>query len=294
MRVTNGMMVNNLLGNISDSRERLDEYNRQLSTGKQFNRPSQDPTGTVRSMRLSSNISNNEQLNRNIDQAMSWMGYTESALKDANKIVQQVRELTVRGANDSLSSTDRNNIADEVEELGNNLAEIANSTYQDNYIFAGNKVEIKPYQEIDPDKADFGYRGNKGKLNRKITEGTQMSINQNGAFFEDIFKTIDKLEEDLRTGSIKNNSDARLNELDQNLDTVIRKRSEIGAKYNRLESTQSRLEDNKVKLKKLLSKNEDVDIAETIMNLKMSENVHRAALSSGSRIIQPTLVQFLK
>ncbi|MGM0471738.1 MAG: flagellar hook-associated protein FlgL [Bacillota bacterium] len=294
MRVTNGMMVNNLLDNISDSNERLERYNDQLSTGKQFDRPSQDPTGTVTSMGLSSDIGENQQFNRNIDQALSWMGYSESALKDANKIMQKVRESAVRGANDSLSDTDRQNIADEVEELGNNLAEIANSSYKGDYIFAGDKVEVKPYQETDPNKTGFGYRGNKEGLNKEITKGSKMNINQDGAFFAEVFENIDNLVKDLRSGDIVANSDDRLTELDNSLDTVIRKRSELGSKVNRLELTQNRLEDNEVNLKELKSENEDVDIAETIMNLKMSENVHRAALSSGSRIIQPSLVDFLK
>jgi flagellar hook-associated protein 3 FlgL len=61
-----------------------------------------------------------------------------------------------------------------------------------------------------------------------------------------------------------------------------------------MQMTKNRLEDDKIKLKKLLSENEDVDIAKTIMDLKMSENVYKAALSSGSRIIQPSLVDFIK
>jgi flagellar hook-associated protein 3 FlgL len=47
-------------------------------------------------------------------------------------------------------------------------------------------------------------------------------------------------------------------------------------------------------LRELLSKNEDADMAEVIMNLKMEENVYRASLAGGAKIIQPSLVDFLR
>ncbi|AOT70028.1 flagellar hook-associated protein FlgL [Geosporobacter ferrireducens] len=92
----------------------------------------------------------------------------------------------------------------------------------------------------------------------------------------------------------KLDTSAMLDDLDKNLENILGKLSGIGAKTNRLELDQSRLEDTIINLKKLLSKAEDVDMAETIMNFKMEENVYRSALSVGARIIQPTLLDFLR
>jgi flagellar hook-associated protein 3 FlgL len=63
---------------------------------------------------------------------------------------------------------------------------------------------------------------------------------------------------------------------------------------NRLELTANRLEDDFINFTSLMSKNEDADIAEVIMNLQNEENVYRASLSAGARVIQPSLVDFLK
>ncbi|SJZ44252.1 flagellar hook-associated protein FlgL [Selenihalanaerobacter shriftii] len=289
MRVTNGMMTNNLLKNLSDNMERLDKFNRQLSTGKKFDMPSQDPTGVVTSMGLKSTLNSNEQYIDNIDQALTWTSTTENALKNATKTLQRTRELAVYGANDSLSDSDRNAIADEVEQLREGLTEVANTDYNGRYIFAGYKTTTEPYPT-----ADSNYQGDNGAIDREITRGVEMKINQDGAFFKGVFDEMKDLVTDLRNGNGDAISNTRIGNLDKKLNKVLRLRSEIGAKQNRLELTKSRLDEDKIKFKKLLSKNEDVDIAETIMNLKMSENVHRAALSSGARIIQPSLMQFLK
>ncbi|MFO7320041.1 MAG: flagellin, partial [Bacillota bacterium] len=77
------------------------------------------------------------------------------------------------------------------------------------------------------------------------------------------------------------------------MDNLLRWRAEVGARVNRLELVRERLSQNQVNLEKLSAEVEGIDIAEVIMRLKMEENVYRAALGAGARIIQPTLLDFL-
>jgi flagellar hook-associated protein 3 FlgL len=77
-------------------------------------------------------------------------------------------------------------------------------------------------------------------------------------------------------------------------DRVMSIRADIGARMNRIELTLNRLENDNINFISLMSKNEEVDMAETIMNLKNEENVYKASLSGGARIIMPTLVDFLR
>ncbi len=81
--------------------------------------------------------------------------------------------------------------------------------------------------------------------------------------------------------------------IDAHLENVLAVRAEVGSKINRLELVQKRLENAEISLTKLLSSTQDVDMAETIMDLKNQENVYNASLAGGARIIQPTLVDFL-
>ena len=85
-----------------------------------------------------------------------------------------------------------------------------------------------------------------------------------------------------------------LGDIDKNMENILAKLAEIGAKNNRLELSQNRLEDNLLNIKALLSKVQDADMTEVIMKLKMEEMVYQASLSTGARIIQPTLVDFIR
>ena len=78
------------------------------------------------------------------------------------------------------------------------------------------------------------------------------------------------------------------------LDEVNRERAVVGAKVNRLDLQQSRLESTKSNYTELLSQVQDADLAKVIMELKTQENVYRASLAAGSRIIMPSLADFLR
>ncbi|MBM7557473.1 flagellar hook-associated protein FlgL [Halanaerobacter jeridensis] len=297
MRISNEYMANNLIKNLNENREKLNEYNEQLSTGKQFDLPSDDPTGVATSMNLDSKIEQNKQNIRNIDEGIGWSESTDSALGQMTEVVQRARELASRGANGSLNEADRQAVADEIHQLRENVVEIANTTYNDRYIFSGQKTQIKPYKGINDFSAHpsgDGYNGDNGDINRKISSQSSLKINQSGENFEDILDHLNSLENDLRNDDAKSISNNRIDELDEDLDTILQMRSENGARQKRMQLTKNKLEEDKIKFQKLLSQNEDVDIAKTIMDLKMSENVYRAALSSGGRIIQPSLVDFIK
>ena len=85
-----------------------------------------------------------------------------------------------------------------------------------------------------------------------------------------------------------------LGNVDDHLENINSSRSEIGAKTNRLEMILKRIEDDNINVTQLLSNNQDVDMAETIMLLKNAENVYKASLSAGARVIQPSLLDFLR
>ncbi len=76
-----------------------------------------------------------------------------------------------------------------------------------------------------------------------------------------------------------------------NLNTI---RSDIGGKTNRMELVLNRIGDDTINYTQLLSNAEDADMSEIIMKLKNAENVYQASLSTGARVIQPSLVDFIQ
>ncbi|MFW5855834.1 MAG: flagellar hook-associated protein 3, partial [Bacillota bacterium] len=107
MRITNGVMVDNMMRHLQDNTEKLDKLNQKLSSGKKFQLPSEDPAGATSSMDLEGILSGDDQHLRNINQAKNWLQSSEDALANGSKLLHRGRELAVKGANDSLSKTDR-------------------------------------------------------------------------------------------------------------------------------------------------------------------------------------------
>ncbi len=69
---------------------------------------------------------------------------------------------------------------------------------------------------------------------------------------------------------------------------------EIGARYNRVETMKNRANHQIVTLRSSLSEVEDIDLPATIMDLQLQETAYKAALSATARVIQPSLVDFLR
>lgn len=305
MRITNRVMNNNLLLNLNRGLTRLDRLNNQLGSKKQINVPSDDPVKAGVILRTSSSIREAEQHIRNIGSAEAWLDASDIVMKDVLSVLHRAKELAVNGSSSHLDNTARRALADEVGQLHETLRGLANSTHGGRYLFAGQKTDTEPF--LGGDVSDTAidsvtYHGGSGsqlELKFAIGVGVEMPVNMDAEdLFGDIFEVLQNLYGDL----VQTNEDEPgdpvsgnvLGQLDAALDRVLEKVSELGGKQNRVELAQERLMDLKLNLTKILSEEQDLDYAEAIMELKMEEFAYRTALSVGARIIQPSLVDFLR
>ena len=294
LRVTQNILNQNLLFNLQRTNKTMDRLQEQVSSGRTINKPSDNPVTAVRSMFYRSSLNEIDQYKRNADDGISWMTATDESLDEVTSVLQRVRELTVQGANGTNSETDRYAIAEEINQLKEHLGEISNSQIAGKYIFAGSDVKTPPYNSTTNEFSNT----NTEKLELVVGQNNTVQINVHGTdvFNNDgaggIFKVLSDIVSDFRSPNA--NTSDHLTQLDSQLDNVLKERSELGARMNRMDLSISRLEGLEVSTTRLLSGEEDVDMAEVITNLKTQENVQRAALSVGARIIQPSLVDFLR
>ena len=170
LRITDGMMVNNTRRHLNSNLMRLDEFERQISSGKTISRPSDNPAGTVKSLRLRTSLMEGEQYLDNINEALSFMQTTDGALNDVDEIIQAIRQKTVQAATGTNDPDAFNAIAKEIKELEDQLKIIANATYGSKYIFAGTNVTEVPYE-------DGKWSGNEDWLSVEIGVGVKTDIN---------------------------------------------------------------------------------------------------------------------
>ncbi len=142
MRITNKMMTNNVLHNINNNKNLLSTLENQYSTGKKIQKPSDDPIIAVRALKLRTNLSElNQYVEKNIPDALSWMDTTESSLDVINDILRQVNTYCNQGANDTLTASDRDSIAENLEQLKQHIYQEGNSNYAGRYVFSGYKTD---------------------------------------------------------------------------------------------------------------------------------------------------------
>ena len=146
------------------------------------------------------------------------------------------------------------------------------------------------------------FEGNEGEIAFEVGIGNRIGVNVTGgpsgvniAGPLGLYATLENLEDNLRgTVTPPVSIDTFLTEIDGHARLVLSHRSAIGAKSNRFEMIRARLLDSEVNFTDLLSKTQDADIAEVVMNLKEAEAIYNASLATGARIIMPTLVDFLR
>jgi flagellin-like hook-associated protein FlgL len=145
MRVTHRMIADTVNFNLQRSLKRLDNYSNQLSTGKAFHRPSDNPVGVGRVMSYTAAVDRNEQFRLNMNQTKGWLENTEYGLQNGLDVLQRVRELSIYGANESLTAEDRRAIAPEVLEFLDHFIGIANTETNGLYIFGGHQTLKVPF-----------------------------------------------------------------------------------------------------------------------------------------------------
>jgi len=297
MRVTQGMMVRGFLKNLSQNLSTIDKYNTQLGTGKKVSRPSDDPSTTSLQMRLHSEMRRIEQHLENVDAGITWLENTDAALEEAGAVVHRLRDLAVEGANGALDQDALNAIADEVNGLLNHLVQVGNTNIGGKYIFAGTRTLVAPLQAVydaDGNVTGVQYKGDSGSVELEISAGASVRVNTAAPeVFFDVINAAINLRDRLLAGDHVAVSNS-LGEIDAANDLVLRQRSTVGAKVNRLELTKSRLGETALNAERLLSNVESVDVAEVVMKLSLQQTVYEALLNVGSRVIQPTLLDFMK
>lgn len=317
MRITNSTLSTNYLRNLNRNLELMQKYQNQLSSGKEISKPSDNPMLVSKVMDLNNNILQNEQYNSNISDSLGWVQTQDGALAGVSSTLNRVRELIIYGANGSLSDTDRAAVNDEMKMKIQELADVLNTNFDGRYIFAGQKTLSKPFS-VDGDKLTYhiAYEedadgnpveledGARKNITREISKGVNVELVTDGSKImtassaskgnEDLGGLLNNIVSALNSGKSDELSGNLLGDLDKHIDNVLQVRSKIGAIDNRLQAAQARNESENINLNTILSKREDIDIAEKYMEFSVMKTVYQASLATGAQILQPSLLDYLR
>lgn len=302
------MLSHNLLRNLEAAQGRMDQLQNQLSSGNRITRPSDDPVGIENALRIKSSISHVEQWKANASEGLAYMDTTDTTLGDMTSMLQRAKELATQGANGTMSEDDRNKIALEIDQIKEQMVQLANTKVGSKYIFGGT-ANKEPF----PNGATQ-WQGSDDIVKFQVGSSLSLEISVNGRdlFGVDkgdptatptpippdltkigMFKALDDLSTALKTSDM-DAIQKSIGDLETQADNVVNYRAQLGARQNRMDSLYQQLDSTSLNLTQSLSDIMDADIAKTLVDFKSQENVYQAALSVGAKIIQPSLVDFMR
>ncbi|MHB8928189.1 MAG: flagellar hook-associated protein FlgL [Bacillota bacterium] len=299
MRITTNQMARNILFNLSDNARRTERLEREMSSGKRVTVPSDDPSSAIKILHLKTALMESDQYRRNLEDGQGWLQTSEAALNSVEQIVGDVQTLAIQGANGSLPTGARDALAKSVQELYNQLLAQANSMYGNRYLFGGWKTLTQPYTEV---AGVVTYNGDANEIKREIGFGQTVPVNLPGdrvfgpppGATDDVFTTLTKVRDAVNSGDIAALTGQLSSDLATIHDNLLAQGAEVGARVSRLDQTSERLLDAKTNFSDLLDKEQNADIVEVVMNLKILENARNTTLAATAQLIKTTLLDFLR
>ena len=373
-----------------------------------------DPTSASHAVRYQSGIHRLEQFSKNVEYAQGNLKITEDKVREAVEILQRIREISVQGGNGTFGKDDLKAMGMEVNQLLNQLVEIANARNGDGTtLFSGDKTGSLPFRAVIGNVGGIGesvitqveYRGTITENRAEVSDGAYIRMNYPGnkvfwaenqqlysavdateyvlkedrkifidgveidlkagdsihaimakindseapvkarldpirgslvlesttphqiwlqdapdgnvlqelgllrdgstpppfnldptvrTFGGSVFDMVIKLRDDLFKGNTIEVGGRGLRGIDNALNSLLAILGDIGAQGKRLEYTYARLQTEIPDMKELYSQTKDLDMTAAIVDLRLMENTHKAALSTAARILQPTLLDFLR
>jgi len=191
MRITSGMMTDQVVFNMQRSLRRFSEMQIGMSSGRRINKPSDDPLGTLRDLDYRTALTRNSQLRKNIGQAMNWETTYDSVLADAKDFVSTAKEIAITMANGNYDDLAREASALSVQSLIDQLVQAGNTELGGRQVFSGFKTRVTPFQYSGN---GLVYSGDQGQIQFEVEASTLMTVNLAG---DDVFlKELSVLGED--------------------------------------------------------------------------------------------------
>ncbi len=189
MRITNNMLVKDMLWNANKNLVSMSKQQTNLSSGVKIHRPSDDPVGVTQVLKYKTDIREAEQYKENVRDAQGWLEVSESSIIDIKDVLQRVRELTVQAANGTYNSDDTSKIKTEIEQLTNEVVTLGNSSIAGRYIFSGLETNQKLFNE----DGTYNIELTAGRIAAKKTMTYEVSVGEGinvGTYPTDIFGVI--------------------------------------------------------------------------------------------------------
>lgn len=303
MRISTNSAYVDFLKNLGTADTKVHKTINQLSSMKEVSKSSEDPLAVSKIMNFNVAIDRNETQALEIKDSISWSNTQDGVLAHVSDSMLRIRSLIQSSANSTNSADELAANKAEIQQNIEGIVEALNTNYDGRYLFAGDKTTEPPFavqKDENGETIGISYNGSNVNLPREIADGVTVNLvtdgsllmNQKGSenlnsFFN---KVMTAFKNDDRTAF----SDELMKEVDQYRDNFVNVRSKIGSVYNRLKAASDRNETENLNLKEGLSNRQDVDVPEKYMEFQNQMLAYKATMSMGTKIMQTTILDYVR
>lgn len=287
-RITQRMLVNTTLAGLQHNRSQNEELQGQLSSGKLITRPSDDPSAASAAMRLRSQQRLDQQYLLNLDDADGRLNTADAALMAISSHLARTKQLMLQAQDAALPEVSRRAITAEMAVIQKSITDAYNIQWLNRPVFGGT---VQGSAAIDQSGT---YVGNDQPVMARIAREVTIRADVSGvAAGADVLPG-------LLTRAINNidiqspDSAADQDELDAMLNTVLTTLGDVGARASLVEGTRQRVLSEQLDLKARISRNEDIDLPKTILDLQSTKVAYEASLGAAGKILQTSLLDYLR
>ncbi|PTY08835.1 flagellin [Opitutaceae bacterium EW11] len=298
MRIATNSASESVLVQIQKLAERQSRLQTQVATGQRIFQPEDDPSAVGRLLGLDVERRRIAQYSNNASRALEVSQASYSGLQDVKKISDRAGELATLGAG-TASPDAYKAYAKEVNQLIEQAVQLGNTKFRNDYLFAGTAVTTKPFAEtrnVAGDITSVAYAGNANQAEIQLSESSSIAPGTNNATntgLRDFINNLVTLRDALNSGSGAAVSAAQPS-LETSENMLVNSLSEHGAIELRIEVNQKQQQTRADDIEKLVSSEADADLSTTVVKLNQTSLAYEAALSSASKILNMSLLDYLK
>lgn len=293
MRITNQMILSRSLDTIQQGKQESARLERQIVTGRKFERLSDAPLDARSVLELDADLRASKQYNRNIEAARTRLAIADSTTDAMSNLLARARELAIQSGSDTVDAQQRLGAQAEVQAIRESMIQLANREYNGAYVFGGAYSDRPPLDSTGALDPTFPARG---APRYEIGPGmTVLAAHDAGQMFidTDVMASLDALDVALGANDVPGIQAAstQLTGAIENVQTLV---ADVGARQASLDMAQDRqaIVDETVSTRR--STLADAPIEEAITRLVAVQSAYQASLLTTTRLLETSLVNYLR
>lgn len=299
MRISERMRYDQVQDRVHDAKTNNSQAMERLSSQKEVRKLSDNPVSATQIIRFRDNINDLMQFQKNIEYSKGLLERSETSLQSIADNLIRAKELAIGMANDTYDANSREASSREIREIIDEMVQLGNTSFNGRYIFGGFRNQTPPLS------LEGDFMGDDGKLYLQVSPGDFRQVNVPGRYlFEadpaereaghfNMIHTLDVLYEGLKADD-KDAIRSAMDELDHQLEKTTSHHATVGALWNTLNDTGDRLDSEETVMRTRLSKVQDTDVYDATSEFKRTEVVLQSTLMASTKLLQPSLLNFLQ